>query len=176
MARKVIPALFGLMLLLSATASSQTEAEITVETAVCTGVEDRMPVGEADIFPAEVGAVYLWSRIIGFEGDTMIKHVWFCRGEEMAEVQLPVRGTAWRTYSYKTILPEWTGDWVVKIIDASGEVLKAVPFKVGEEKKTPIVEETPEVEETPAAETLEIEEAPAAETPDEPADSTEPGN
>jgi len=111
-------------------------SDITVETAVCTSVVDRDPVGTADVFPAEVGQVYFWNKIEGVRDTTMIKHVWYFKGDEIATVQLPVRSSMWRTYSYKTIPPEWSGDWVVKVVDASGNVLKAVPFKVGEEKAT----------------------------------------
>lgn len=108
--------------------------EVTVETAVCTGVEEREPVGEADVFPSDVNQVYLWSKVTGIQDTTMIKHVWYYKGEEITSVQLPVKSSSWRTYSYKTIPAEWSGDWVVKVVDASGNVLKAVPFKVGEEK------------------------------------------
>jgi len=108
--------------------------DVNVETAVCTGVEDREPVGEADVFPSDVGKVYFWTKVDGIQDTTMIKHVWYYKGDEIATVQLPVRGISWRTYSYKTIPPEWSGDWVVKVVDADGDVLKAVPFKVGEEK------------------------------------------
>ncbi|MCP4705176.1 MAG: DUF2914 domain-containing protein [candidate division Zixibacteria bacterium] len=144
---------------------------ITVETELCTGVEERMPVGMADQFPSDVGQVCLWSKVLGCTDETFIKHVWYYRGDEMSTVELPVRGTAWRTYSYKTIPAEWSGDWVVKIIDADGNVLKAIPFKVGDgvsklAKKVVKVEELKETKDvtdektaTPAAEDL----APAVE-------------
>jgi hypothetical protein len=117
-------------------ADMEPATDITVETAVCTSVVDREPVGTADVFPADVGQVYFWSKIEGCQDTTMVKHVWYYKGDEIATVQLPVRSSMWRTYSYKTIPPEWSGDWVVKVVDASGNVLKAVPFKVGEEKAT----------------------------------------
>jgi hypothetical protein len=60
----------------------------------------------------------------------MVKHCWFYKGEEMAVVELPVRSDAWRTWSYKTILPEWTGDWEVKVMDAGDNVLTSTPFKI----------------------------------------------
>ncbi|MDD4052003.1 MAG: hypothetical protein PHR28_08915, partial [candidate division Zixibacteria bacterium] len=37
-------------------------AALTVEAKVCTGVQDRMPVGEATTFPATVDQVYLWTK------------------------------------------------------------------------------------------------------------------
>jgi hypothetical protein len=121
--------------------------EISVEAQLCTGVEELMPVGMADQFPADVGQVYLWSKISGCMDTTVIKHVWYFKGDEMAVVELPVRGSAWRTYSYKTIAADWSGDWAVKVIDAEGNVLKALPFTVGK-----IEEEPPAKEAAPAEE------------------------
>lgn len=146
-------------------AQEEATKAITVETELCTGIEERMPVGMADQFPADVGQVCLWSKVLGCADETFIKHVWYYRGDEMATIELPVRSSSWRTYSYKTIPPEWAGDWVVKVIDAEGNVLKAMPFKVGDGvAKTVVKEKAPvEKEATPAAEDLApaVEKAPA---------------
>jgi hypothetical protein len=40
-------------------------------------------------------------------------------------------GSPWRTWSSKTIPPEWSGEWSVEIRDASGAVLETVGFTVG---------------------------------------------
>lgn len=173
MLRKCVLAILAVIFVcpLAALAQGDAAGTITVETELCTGIEERMPVGAADQFPADVGQVCLWSKVIGCIDETFIKHVWYYRGDEMSTVELPVRGTSWRTYSYKTIPAEWSGDWVVKIIDAGGNVLKAIPFKVGDgtapkAKKVIKVEKPTETKEvktenttTPAAEDL----APAVE-------------
>ncbi len=168
--------LFFALFILGASAilvQAQTESagggQVTIETALCTGIQDRMPVGQADIFPADVGKVYLWCHVIGSSDTTMIKHVWYYQGEEIVSVQLPVRSSSWRTHSYKTIAPEWTGDWAVKVLDNSGNVLKAVSFKIEVGAAAPI-ESQPAVE-TPVTPPAE-EKAPAdtgqAENPSEP--------
>lgn len=155
MKRKILTAALVIVLVcpLLTQAQDSTDA-ITLETELCTGVEERMPIGMADQFPADVGQVCLWSKVIGYTDETIIKHVWYYRGDEMATVELPVRGSAWRTYSYKTIPPRWSGDWVVKVIDTDGNVLKAIPFKVGDGTTKDVVKEK-----APAAEDL----APAVE-------------
>jgi hypothetical protein len=43
----------------------------------------------------------------------------------MGEVKFNVGGPRWRIWSSKTLLPQWTGEWRVSIIDGSGN-------KVGE--------------------------------------------
>jgi hypothetical protein len=137
----------AIMILPAIIASAQTEqapaappAGITIEPVLCTGVEDHMPVGEADKFPADVDRVYLWTKITGVtDGEMTIHHVWLREGKEMADVPLPVKGSPWRTYSYKTIPPEWAGNWEVKITGPDGNVIKAVSFTVGGQLK----QETP---------------------------------
>jgi hypothetical protein len=113
---------------------ASTGSVLTVEAQLCTGIEERMPVGTAESYDADVEKVYLWCKVTGAAGTTVVKHVWSYEGKEMAAVELPVKSPAWRTWSYKTILPEWTGNWEVKVLDAEGEVLKAVSFTVGASK------------------------------------------
>lgn len=107
------------------------ESALMVEAQLCTGIEERMPVGASKSFDANVEKVYLWCQVTGAADTTVIKHVWSYEGKEMAAVELPVKSPKWRTWSYKTILPEWTGNWEVKVLDAAGEVLKAASFTVG---------------------------------------------
>jgi hypothetical protein len=52
-------------------------------------------------------------------------------GASVADVELPVAGTPWRTYSRKTVPADWTGPWHVEVRDTNGTVLKRLDFKVG---------------------------------------------
>ncbi len=103
---------------------------IMVEAQVCSAIEERMPSGMADSFMPDVGEVYLWCKVTGCMDTTVIHHVWYRNGEQMADVELPVRSSSWRTWSSKQILPSWTGNWEVKITDAGGKEMKVVPFKI----------------------------------------------
>jgi len=103
---------------------------LRAEVKVCAGIADRMPMGEASSFGSSVGKVYVWSRITGGEGETTVKHVWSHNGVERASVELAVKGTTWRTWSAKTIVPSWTGAWEVKIIDAAGATLATTNFTI----------------------------------------------
>jgi hypothetical protein len=134
------------------------ESALTVEAQLCTGIDERMPTGAAKSFDANVEKVYLWCKVTGAADTTIVKHVWSYEGKEMAAVELPVKSMEWRTWSYKTILPEWTGNWDVKVLDTEGEVLKAVSFTVGA-SKTVKPKETAEPTDTVApVDTAETEE------------------
>jgi len=107
------------------------EAAIVVEELVlCTGVEERQPVEANTEFTNDVGRVYCFSKIVGVTEATPVFHVFYHNDVQMAKIELTVKGTPWRTWSYKTILENWLGDWKVEVQDADGNVLKSAPFKI----------------------------------------------
>ena len=110
-------------------AAQQSDVEVT-EAVLARDVVERAPVDTASAFPADVGRVYLWTRISGAAGTT-VHHVWFHGDEERGDVSLSVGGSPWRTWSSKTIPPEWTGAWRVEVRDADGNVVSEVRFTVG---------------------------------------------
>jgi hypothetical protein len=110
-------------------------SSLTVEAQLCTDVQERMPVGAAESLGADIGKVCLWCKVMGAADTTLIKHVWSYQGKEMATVELPVRSSSWRTWSCKTMLPAWTGNWEVKVLDAQGAVLKSVAFTISSAPK-----------------------------------------
>lgn len=129
--------LFPIMaLLLAAAVSAQdtppaaTAAALQVEMEVGSGISERMPTGMAASFGADVGKVFTWCRITGAADTTSIKHVYYFNGTEIAAIELPVKSPSWRTWSSKDILPQWVGDWEVKVMDKSGNLLASKTFKI----------------------------------------------
>lgn len=120
--------LFALALALLALPTTLT-AQVSVEAQIAEAVVDLEPQNPMSSFPAEVGQVACWTRVTGAEGST-IQHVWI-HGEMQFPVTLNVGASPWRTYSTKTIPPEWSGDWRVEIRDADGNLLDTVSFTVG---------------------------------------------
>ncbi|MDH3890572.1 MAG: DUF2914 domain-containing protein [candidate division Zixibacteria bacterium] len=112
------------------TFKKETASSLTVEAKLCTSVVDRKAQGEAIKFGSEVGQVYLWCRVNGATDTTHVEHLWYYKGEEKASIKLPVKAASWRTWSKKTIMPHWTGQWEVKIVDADWHVLKTIAFTV----------------------------------------------
>ena len=106
-------------------------ADITVEELVlCIGVEERQPIAADTAFTNDVGKVYCFSKVVGVTEPTSVFHVYYHNDVEMAKIELNIKGTPWRTWSYKTIMPNWIGDWKVEVVDADGNVLKTAKFKI----------------------------------------------
>jgi hypothetical protein len=111
----------------AATAPALDVAEI----AIATAITDRQPQNPDTSFPADVGTLYCWTRIVGAEGETRIEHVWVHEDQEMGRVPLRVASPNWRTWSSKQIAPEWTGNWRCDVVGPDGTVLKSAAFTVG---------------------------------------------
>jgi len=95
---------------------------------ITTAVEKQMPVDKIENFPADYGKLYCFTRIVGADQETQVTHVWYYQEDEMARVVLPVRSSDWRTYSSKRFLPQWAGQWRVKILDADENELATIAF------------------------------------------------
>lgn len=96
---------------------------------VCTGVQDREPVGAQESFPASTTELYCFSEITGAAGMGEVVHVWAKGGVELFRISLPVRAARWRSWSQKKVSP---GPWTVIVQTPDGEVLGQVTFKVGD--------------------------------------------
>jgi len=106
---------------------------LKVEARLGTGLEEREIIGEAYNFPSSIGRVYCWTLVLGAEEPAEIMHVWYYGEKKMAEVKLAIKSQRYRTWSCKTILPEWVGDWRVEVVDAMGNLLKCISFEVVKE-------------------------------------------
>lgn len=97
---------------------------------ICRDVADRRPVSPGEVFSGQVGALYCFTHVLGAAAETRITHNWYYEGTLKASVQLPVRGADWRTWSRKTILPQWTGEWMVEVLGEDDMPLESLVFHV----------------------------------------------
>jgi len=100
---------------------------------VARAVVDRIPQDTGTTFPADVGQIVCFTQIEGASADapTTVHHVWFHGETQVADVELVLRGSPWRTWSRKTVPLDWTGPWHVEIRDGAGAVLQRIDFTVG---------------------------------------------
>lgn len=115
----------------SAPAASSAAGGVQIQDAVvCQDVVDRAPVGSGDVFTKDIARVFCYCRVVGVEGESYVTHNWYYKGGLKASVKLPVHSNNWRTYSSKTVTPEWTGEWMVEILSESGTPLESIIFFV----------------------------------------------
>ena len=117
--------------------------ELSAEIKLGTGIEKMNILGEAAAFPANGKDVFCWTRIKGAKTPTKVTHIWSFEGKESAKVELEVKSFSWRTWSSRTILPEWNGKWKVAIVDAAGKTIGSAEFTA--EKPAPVEISAPAV-------------------------------
>jgi hypothetical protein len=111
----------------AAPGESQTAIRLA-EAVVCQDVVNRAPVGAKDVFPAEVPRVYCFTHVVGAAPGTQLIHNWYYQGNLKASVKLTVGSSDYRTWSYKTMMPQWSGEWMVEILSADGTPLDNITF------------------------------------------------
>jgi hypothetical protein len=126
------PYLFIFMLiLLSSMLFAQNSSGIEVENnAICTSVEDRQPIGTDSVFTADAGKLYCFTKLKSQTDKSKISHVWFYQDNIMAKINLPIKAKSWRTWSAKTIMPDWKGNWRVEVQDSNGNILSSISFRL----------------------------------------------
>ena len=106
--------------------------DVTIgEAAVARSVVDRQPQDTGSTFPADVGQLVCWTKVVG-AGGSSVHHVWFHGDTQVGDMELQVGGSPWRTWSRKSVPADWTGAWHVEIRSAAGTVLKRIDFTVGQ--------------------------------------------
>jgi hypothetical protein len=126
--KSVLGLIAVLAILLPAQAFAQ---EATVARAqFTTGIDNREPVDAIESRGVSVAKIYFFTEFQGMEGQTII-HRWKYRGETKAELSFAVKGQRWRVYSSKNMIPEWTADWTVDVVDSNGNVLVTKTLGVG---------------------------------------------
>ena len=94
-----------------------------------TQIADREPVDTVTELANDKDRVYFFTDLRGMTGQ-IITHQWEFAGNVMAEVKFKVgSGPRWRVYSSKNLLPDWVGEWTVKVMDESGSTLNVSQFR-----------------------------------------------
>ena len=121
----------GILLKMALSATPVWALEV-VDAMMTTVIIDREPADRVEVFPVQTGKLYCFSRIIGSENPTVVYHVWYRGKQMMSRVKLPVNSADWRTWSAKSFLEDWSGEWRVEIQDVDGNLLREVGFLLRE--------------------------------------------
>ena len=94
------------------------------------GILDREPVDNVTSLDNQTERVMFFTELRNMENKTIV-HRWELNGEVMAAITFNVRGPRWRVHSSKELLPEWTGKWVVTVLDENGAELGSYTLNYG---------------------------------------------
>ena len=101
----------------------------TVSRAVFTiGIDNREPVIMVDSISADsYNSISFFTELTGMTGET-VTHQWMFDDKVMFEKSFEVGSDRWRVWTSKTLLPDWTGTWTVKVLNEDGAVLERKSF------------------------------------------------
>jgi hypothetical protein len=86
------------------------------------GVSNGEPIDYRQAFFNDTPIVYFYSELLGLNGQT-VRHRWSLEGRPMHEVAIEVTRARQPAWSKSMMQPEWTGNWVVEVVDNTGKVL-----------------------------------------------------
>lgn len=93
-----------------------------VRSAFTTEIAEREPTENLQNLTNENGKVMFFTELRDMSGQTAM-HRWEYDGKVVAEIEFNVKGPRWRVWSSKSLIPQWTGDWKVSVINGAGDVI-----------------------------------------------------
>ena len=91
------------------------------------GITDGAPVDYRQQFDTNTAVVYYYTEVVGLR-DQKVTHRWTLEGTVVKEVVLPVKSSRQGVWSMHKMQPERTGNWMVEVVNARGEVIKRDNF------------------------------------------------
>ena len=86
------------------------------------GVQEHEPLDKLIGLSNKDTTVYFYTELRNLQGQK-ISHRWEYEGQLLAEVSFNVGSPRWRVWSKKTLLPIWTGEIQVTVLDEQERVL-----------------------------------------------------
>jgi hypothetical protein len=110
----------GMILCLVATGASA--AGNIARSSFTTNIENREPVDKVGQLTNDNEKIYFFTEIVGMSGHK-VTHRWEHAGDVKAEITFDVGSDRWRVWSSKNLQPQWTGEWIVTVLDDAGTTL-----------------------------------------------------
>jgi hypothetical protein len=102
-----------------------------VESALATGITERIPSGISDTFTVDVDKIWAYVKVRNRGVPTRVRMVWKQSGQVRMSVNLRVgKSPGWRTWSYKRISTRDVGSWTVDVLTEEGKLLHTLAFRV----------------------------------------------
>lgn len=97
-----------------------------------TEVAEHEPIDKIEKLNLNHNSVFYFTELHDMSGQTAI-HRWEFNGNVMAETKFNVAGPRWRVWSSKNLLPSWTGEWKVSVLNGVGDVISEDVFSYMDE-------------------------------------------
>ena len=140
---KVAAALFGLVAFcaLQAQAEEATQSEAATEgveaektargnvidAVVTTAISQGGPTDYRSEIENTVPEVFFYTELEGMDGQT-VSHRWKYNDKVMATAKFAVKSDRQKVWSSNKMLPEWTGLWIIEVVDGSGRIIDRGSF------------------------------------------------
>lgn len=92
-----------------------------------TSIKDGKPADKLKAFENTVRTVYFFTELEGLKGKT-VTHRWKYAGRVMATASIDVNSDPQPAWSSNKLEPNWTGFWVVEVVDTDGQVIAVNSF------------------------------------------------
>ncbi len=90
-------------------------------------VNQHEPIDKIEKLKSNNRSVVYFTELRDMSGQTAT-HRWEFNGNVMAETKFAIAGPRWRVWSSKNLLPTWTGEWKVSVLNGVGEVISEDVF------------------------------------------------
>ena len=92
------------------------------------GVDNREPVLSVDSISSNAyTSISFFTELTDLSGHN-ITHQWMHADKVMFEKTFEVNAARWRVWTSKTLIPSWTGQWTVNVLDGDRSVISSTSF------------------------------------------------
>jgi hypothetical protein len=97
------------------------------DSAVTTAISDGAPTDYRSEIDNSIPEVFFYTVLEGMEGQTVI-HRWTYNGNVMATAKFDVKENRQKVWSSNKMIPEWTGLWIIEVVDGNGHIIDRGSF------------------------------------------------
>jgi len=92
------------------------------------GVDNREPVLSIDsISSSAYTSISFFTELTDLSGHN-VTHQWMYNDKVMFEKTFEVNAVRWRVWTSKTLIPSWTGQWTVNVLDDDRSIMSTTSF------------------------------------------------
>jgi hypothetical protein len=94
-----------------------------------TGIDNREPISTIDSADSsDLRSISFFTELQDMAGQT-VTHQWTHQDKVMFEKTFEVKADRWRVWTSKTLIPAWSGTWIVNVLDMDRTLLASKSFE-----------------------------------------------